>query len=402
MRGSASGVSKSGMRTRNLSALLTAIHYRPGVSRVELAAALGLSKTTISALVDELIDAQLVESAGAEARVGAGRPGALLTPASGRAVLVVNPEIDVTTIAMVAMGGRILHKHRVPNSTSRPVTVARVAQQVARYLRLQVPSVSTSIEAAVIAVPGAVAADGETVVAAPSLRWRAVRAGAALERVLGMPVATINNARAATVGEGAFGALRDHHNGVCIFSGSGGIGGGLLINDVVVTGAGGLAGEIGRMRIHDPELGQPGNPTLEYLMQRDALVAELGFSTLDDEQFLQELRTALAARPLPKVHEQSRVLANAIATLRDLLDPEVIVLGGYLGALCEALGPDLLHEVNRSALAPLDAGFLVPRSVGLDDMVLLGAAETHWKRVLADPSEAAHGAQARDRSGSAT
>ncbi len=384
MRSSANGVSKTGMRERNLSALLAAIHYHPGNSRVQLAARLGLSNTTISALVEELMDRGLVESNGAGERVGAGRPSALLWPTTQRVALVVNPEIDVVTMALVSMGGRIVDKVSIPNRGSRAFTVSKMVKLATRYLAEASERTNRQAEVAMLAVPGAVDAQLETVIAAPSLRWKNVKAGAALGEVIGMPVVTVNNARAATVGEWAFGALRDHHSGICIFSGTGGIGGGLLINDAVVAGTGGLAGEIGKMRIDDADLGRS-NLSLEQLIQRDAVVAELGYTSLNDEELRSAMLDAIAKRKLAVVAEQSRVLANAIASLRDLLDPEVIVLGGYLGSILEVTGGSLLRAINVGAMVPRADGFLVSRSIGQVDMVLLGAAEAHWVQVLRDP-----------------
>lgn len=385
MRADTNGVSKTGMRIRNISALLSEIHYQGSISRVELATTLGLSKTTVSALADELITLGLIGTGGSEARVGAGRPGALLVPSLSRTVLVVNPEIDVTTIALVAMGGRIVRKQRFVHAKSEPTTLRRVITQMEKFLSALDEGSRISVEATVLAVPGAVDEATETVVAAPSIKWNGVRANAALERAAGTRVATINNGRAATIGEWAFGAARSHRHAVCIFSGTGGVGGGLIVNGEVVAGASGLAGEIGKMRIHDSDLRLPQNSTFESLMQRDAVVEELGFTELDDAQLLHELVAALESRTLKTVHDQSRVLANALASLRDLLDPEVIVLGGYLGALLETQREQLMHEINTDALTTRGSDFLVARAVGLDDMVLLGAAETHWKRLLADP-----------------
>ena len=386
MRRNPSAVTKTGMRARNLSALLYEIHYRRVVSRVELAAALGLSKTTISALVEELANLGLVDSLGAESRAGAGRPGELLTPSDRRTVLIVNPEIDVTTIGLVAMGGRVLCKERFQHSRNQPTTLSQVTKQIEQFLvALGEPS-RAMVEAMVLVVPGAVDSETETVVAAPSINWTGVHANVALERVARCPVTTMNNGRAATIGEWAFGAARNLHDAVCIFSGTGGVGGGMIVNGAVVAGASGLAGEIGKMRIHDSDLGLPGNLSFGHLMQRDAIVAELGFAELGDEEFRHELLSALKVRSLASVDGQSRVLANALATLRDLLDPEVIVLGGYLGSLLEAERQQLLEEINDGALTKRGDDFLVSRSVGLEDMVLLGAAETHWRHVLADPA----------------
>lgn len=384
MSRSPDGVSKTGMRARNLSALLTHVHHRGVVSRADLVDSLGLSKTTVSALIDELLRLGWIESAGSQARTGAGRPGELIAPSSCRAVLVVNPEFDGTTLALVAMGGRILRKHHEPLRGSRRLTPGMLARQAQRFLAA--PEVREfSVQAAVIVVPGAVDAQTQKVVAAPSIGWRGVDANSALAKVLALPCVTLNNGRASTIGEWAFGEARGRQNAVCVFSSSGGIGGGLIINGSVATGAAGLAGEVGKMRIHDSDLGMPGNLNFEHLMRRDAIVEEMGFQQLDDAQFHAALLSVSKQRALTTATNQGRVLANAIATLRDLLDPEVIVLGGYLGSLAESQRKEMLRYINVGALTLRGNEFLATRPIGLGEIVLLGAAETHWTRVLADP-----------------
>lgn len=384
MTRSPNGVTKTGMRAQNLSALLTHVHHRGVVSRADLVGGLGLSKTTVSVLIGELTELGWLESVGTEARSGAGRPGELIAPTARRAVLVVNPEIDGTTIALVAMGGRILRKQHLPRTGSHRVALRTLIEQVQRFLD-DASGSAVSVETAVLVVPGAVDASTQTIVTAPSIGWRGESANAVLGQTLGIGFSTLNNGRASTIGEWAFGALRNRQDGICIFSGAGGVGGGLLVNGVVLAGAQGLAGEIGRMRIHDSDLGLPDNQSFEHLMRRDAIVSALGFTTLTDAQLREELLAAVQSRRIPTIENQRRVLANALATLRDLLDPEVIVLGGYFGALFEAQGDELLREINIGAIAERGPGFLVARSVELADMVLLGAAETHWKHVLADP-----------------
>lgn len=391
------GVTKTGMRAQNLSALLTHVHHRGVVSRAELVAALGLSKTTVSELVGALTELGWLESAGVEARSGAGRPGELIAPSARSAVLVVNPEVDGTTIALVAMGGRILRRQHLPRTGTQRLSLPTLIEQVRQFLRQESES-RVCVETAVLVVPGAVDASSQTVVAAPSIGWRGESANAVLEQTLGIPFSTLNNGRASTIGEWAFGALRNRQDGICIFSGAGGVGGGLLVNGVVLAGAQGLAGEIGRMRIHDSDLRLPDNLSFAHLMRRDAIVSALGFTALSDERLREELLAAVQSRRLPVVEDQRRVLANALATLRDLLDPEVIVLGGYFGALFEAQGDELLSEINIGAIAERGQGFLVARSVELVDMVLIGAAETHWKHVLADPVSLGNRAQPRGES----
>ena len=72
-------------------------------------------------------------------------------------------------------------------------------------------------------------------------------------------------------------------------------------------------------------------------------------------------------------------------TLRDLHDPELIVLGGYLGSLVKCRFDEILNLLNKDALRSRTRDFLVPRVTELKPMVLIGAAEKAWQELVQNP-----------------
>ena len=236
---------KDAIRQKNLSALLREVHRERTVSRAALGEKLGLSKTTISELVSELDASGLVVRVGNEQSGSAGRPSQLVSASPHPLVLVVNPEIDGLTIALVNFFTEIVDLKYVELDSTYSVETAKAL--VVEYLERNQKSFVGRLHGIVLALPGAIDNKSRRLINAPSLGWRDVDVAAMFEKQLSLKVWTINNARAATISEHNFGAAKGLANVICLFSGVGGIGGGIVANNRVLEGSSGLAGEIGKI-----------------------------------------------------------------------------------------------------------------------------------------------------------
>lgn len=373
--------SKDSIRQQNLSALIELVHLRGPISRAELGAVLGLSKTTIAELVDELENLDLLERVGSVQSGSAGRPSQVVAPSGQPQVVVVNPEIDGINVAIINFAHELSHQEYLPTGAAYSIetTIALVKdywQRIPAATRKNLIGIS-------LALPGAIDQATGRLVAAPSLGWNDLDAAARFEAAIGVRVWATNNARAATVSEHLFGAAKDATNAACLFSGVGGIGGGLIINGQVLEGSHGLAGELGKIALATESMTQV--KTFGDLMKREALVKALIKSSLQDA----ELDELLAATQSAEVHriidEQVSYLVAATRTIRDLHDPELIVYGGYLGSLVKNRRSEILTSLNQGALRPRGDDFLVPRVTELKPMVLIGAAEKAWNELIHDP-----------------
>ncbi|HWR85020.1 MAG TPA: helix-turn-helix domain-containing protein, partial [Rhodoglobus sp.] len=126
-----------GVRARNLARILRLVHLRGAQSRAQLTAATGLNRSTVAALVGELVrDAWVIEREPDPAgRVG--RPSPVVEASSETVVIAVNPEIDAVEIAAVDLGGRIAARERIErfDAPSAQETAELVAGTVARWRR---------------------------------------------------------------------------------------------------------------------------------------------------------------------------------------------------------------------------------------------------------------------------
>jgi predicted NBD/HSP70 family sugar kinase/biotin operon repressor len=373
--------SKDAIRRQNLSALLRQVHANRMVSRAALGQVLGLSKTTIAELVSELEAAGLVDRVGNEQKAAAGRPSQLVAASSEPLVLVVNPEIDGITLAFVNFAAEILETEFVEfeKQYSLETTATLVQQFLAKHSSIQ----KKRMRGAVFAIPGAIDKTTNRLIDAPSLGWSDLDVSEELTKTLKMKVWITNNARAATVSEHLFGAAKGFQNAICLFSGVGGIGGGFIVNGRVLEGSNGIAGEIGKMNLISG--GARGAQTFGELMRREEIVAALGKKRLSDAELDDLITNSTQLEVNKAIDGQVSLLLAAIKTLRDLFDPEAVILGGFLGSLVKSRKTQLLKSMNHDSLKEKDDEFLIPRAAELKPMVLIGAAETAWEQILNDP-----------------
>jgi predicted NBD/HSP70 family sugar kinase len=196
------------------------------------------------------------------------------------------------------------------------------------------------------------------------------------------------------LGEHRYGVAKGASNAVYLFSGVGGIGGGFIVDGRILTGANSLAGEIGKMRLLglEPESRQ----TLGDALQRSPLAVALtggkSGSQITDAQLDEALSGTLSSEVNRTLDSQIGALVSAIATLRDLFDPEKIILGGYLGSVLRVRRNEIEFLLDRESFGRKSRDFLVARPLEVKEMVLLGGAAEAWQSVLSNPQSIRKGA----------
>ncbi|QNE45798.1 ROK family protein [Glaciihabitans sp. INWT7] len=382
------GNSNDHVRRHNLSTILGLVHRTRGLSRSQLTQAMGLNRSTIAALVSELVEHDLVREESAESTNQVGRPSPMVRPSSTPVGIAVNPEIDAITVGVVGLGGRVLRTER-HQLTSPPTAsdAVRVTAQILDGLRPEL-TLEHRIAGVGVAVPGLVRETDGLVRLAPHLGWRGEPFAEMLQQVTGLPVWAANDAHLGALAESSFGSGRAVSDLIYVNGGASGIGGGIITGGVPLLGTAGYAGELGHTMV---------NPTgiachcgafgcLETEVRRDRLLEVTGLSS----QSVGRLAAALASSTDPRVAaEVTRQLDMLIVALRNvvnLLNPKLIVLGGFLAAL-QSAQPARLRDFGRnSALAAsFDCVQIIPSELA-DDLLMIGAGELAFESLLADPA----------------
>ncbi|WP_326837785.1 ROK family transcriptional regulator [Amycolatopsis rhabdoformis] len=368
------------MRARNLELVLGEVSRRGPLTRAALAELTGLTKSTVSKLVGDLLDAGFLAETG-PARAGErGRPGVEVV-LSGARVASLGLEINVDYLAVclldLAREVRFSERRERDNRGSRPEEVLGELQNLAQTALDAAAAHRLTVAGAVLAVSGPVG-DG-VLFSAPNLGWAGVRVADLLH--LPVPVTVDNEANLGALGELWFGA------GPADFlfvSGEVGIGAGLVVDSALFRGAHGLAGELGHVVVSPtgPRCRCGAAGCLETYAGQEALLEAAGVASVADLLSALDAGARSATRAAAAAGE---ALGLALASAVNLLDLDHVVLGGVFAPLFPWLAP-AAEGVLAARLGRLRGSVptLAPSTVG-GAAATLGAAGRTVHHVLADP-----------------
>lgn len=370
------------LRRANLGEVLRLVHEgaRP---RATLTAEMGLNRSTTAALVADLVEAGLVSEQNPDPSRRVGRPSPVVVPNDDVVAIGVNPEIDAIEIGAVGLGGRLRQRVRiVKRMPSITETVDIVASTLAEWRIGELAQ--CRLVGVGVAVPGLVRAEDGLVRLAPHLEWRDADIAGPLSDAVELPVTVANDASLGARAESVFGAARQQGHVVYLNGGASGIGGGLIVQGALLGGAGGYAGEWGQTTpgiLDEADRRAPGG-VLEDEVNRARLLEIAGVDGGDDSTLAAALGQAGAAREAAR---QRRILAATLGNAVNVLNPSMIVLGGFLAVLRNVDAERFDADVReRSLAASAEKLQLAPAALGADRL-LIGAAHAAFDPLMAAP-----------------
>lgn len=375
------------VRRANLARLVRILHLEGPQSRAQLTATTGLNRSTIADLVGELTSIGVAEELPPAPSTRAGRPSPVVVTHPSILAIAANPEVDALAVAAVRLDGSVAARRRIEvDHLLSPAEAVRLVAETIDDWRTEELRDARLIGLG-FAVPGLVRDADGMVRNAPHLRWHDVPLHELAAEATGLPIVVGNDASLGAVAEHLFGAGRGINNLVYLNGGASGIGGGLIVHGMPVAGASGYAGEFGQNRPGIPSTADrlAGDGVLEDEVSRARLLAVARLVSADEPT----LAAALAASDLPDAREeiarQRRILSTALANAVNVLNPQVIVLGGFLATIAEEGTGELLDDVRALAM-PAAGEDVEIRSAALgEDRLLVGAAEAAFARLLDDP-----------------
>jgi glucokinase len=253
-------------------------------------------------------------------------------------------------------------------STKAQRGVDKVVERVARCVQDAVDEADLSMKQIAgvgIGAPGAVDFGSGTVIFAPNLEgWKDVPLKKELEKQLGVPVFVENDANIAVLGVHVAELKARPKHVVGIFVGTG-IGGGLILNGELFSGANHTAGEIGHMvvDVNGPKCGCGNKGCFEALASRTAIFQQIKAGVKDGQKTiltemlgddLSDLRSGDLRKAIRRgdkfvdrvVEGAAEYIGIATANLVNILGPEVVVLGG---GVIEALADEMMSVIVETA-----------------------------------------------------
>lgn len=378
------------LRERNRNRLVSTLRSDGAMSRAEMARRTGLSRSTVSTVVADLVREGLVQEAG-EARVSGtsgGRPATplVLNPATG-AVLAVDLAPDLLTAAAFDLGHQELGVVARPfdaRSGTLAESITQIEQTVSELLDTTMLSRAALIGAA-IAIPAPIE-EATRRVGQESVIGGIVGTTVEeqIEERLGIPVRLENDANLSALAEYTWGAAAGHRDAVYVEL-SHGIGAGLIIDGRLHRGSNGTAGEIGHVPVTvDGAMCRCGNRgCLELVAGTDAITRLVADRFDASPDIRQVIARADAGDPMCRraIRDTGARIGVVLGQICNLLNPTAIVIGGDLVGGWSIMEPPLRAAIDRSAIHPAIGDLTIaPSALGPRGRLLGGLA-----LVLDDP-----------------
>ena len=411
------------LREHNLALVLGHVADAGPVSRARIAAATGLTKASVSSLVETLLEARLLAEIGPEAMppgpASVGRPGsALALHPLGPIGIGVEVNVDYVSSCTVDLAGTVRSREvvvgdlrgvPVPAVLDRAAAVVRRALAEARRPHGRIPFAAVPgmppLAGLTVAVPGLVEAGGGDVRLAPNLGWHDVPLLDELRARAGLPadldVRLDNEANLAALGELWRGGHTDADgrplDTFVHVSGEVGVGAGVVLHGELLRGRHGFAGEIGHLQIPGSEAhcGCGSRGCLEQVAGQDAILRAAGVAPAPPGWAGEGAGGADAvaaavragnARALAAVQSAASALGTALAGVLNLLDIDTVVLGGGYATLAPELAPVVTAQLRERVLAVGAREVRVVAGRLGAGAATLGAATSVVRRVIADPA----------------
>jgi len=394
------------VRRANLGVVLQQIAGGEPRSRARVAAETGLTRGTVSSLVGELIELDLLRETGEDARPGqVGRPAQTLE--LGDRVVAIGLEVNVDYLAVCVedLTGTVRYERRIhtDNRRSKPVPVLKRLVRMAEEAVAEVAAEDLITAGVAVALPGLVEAQSGTLLRAPNLGWSEIPVAAQIaEGLSGLSVRADNEANLAALAEHWQGVAQDSQSFICVF-GEVGVGGGIFVDGELFRGAHGYGGEFGHLTV-DPEgprckCGSTG--CLETFVGQEAIAERAGIAVGAGRRarnLTQELvRRAENDDPavLRSLSQAGHYLGIGLASAVNLFDVDVVVLGGCFGPLAPWLAEGVSAVLGERVLSSAWSGCEVRASEFGEGAAVRGAAALTLTSVLAEPWLVAERAGAR-------
>lgn len=341
--------SQSSLRHSNELRVLTALREEGELTQAQLARRTSLAPSTISGIVHDLSAAGLVH---VEEEHGGRRGRQVRLALDGRYLAAVDVGHAHVSVALATMAEEIVG---VRSAALQPGHAAdNVLHRVSGFLDelvAEVGAARSAVVAAGLSVPAPLNNEGWVLGAGMVLPgWAGADLAGAAAHVLGVPCRVENDANVGAVAESRHGAGHGVDNFVYLKVGHG-IGAGLILDGELFRGATGVSGEIGHTMIDEHgafcRCGNRG--CLETVASASAVVSMLQ-EVHPEISSLQEV--ILAARSGDKacaraLTDTGRVVGVAVANLCNILNPELVVIGGLLAEAGELILEPLREVVDR-------------------------------------------------------
>jgi predicted NBD/HSP70 family sugar kinase len=338
-------------RDINRDIILERIRALQPISRVQLSRASGLQPSTVSSIVDQLLEERWIEE-GTSVKTRRGRRPTMLCLNRASAMLVADVRPLHAIVAAVDLNGQILSREKLPLGFDAAQGTHAIGVAM-NAIRKSFPE--RSFEGAGLSMPGRVDPKRGRLVLAPNLKWDDFDIRRALAKQLGLPVEMENAANACMLAELWFGNMDGVRNAVLITI-SEGVGAAILADRRLITGHAGLAGELGHICFDPsgPQCGCGQKGCWEMFASSNAAVRYFQEVTGSRKKLTIPELMALASDgdpgALEAIQKQARAIGAGLRIATAALSPELILFAGDITSFWQIVHKEIESQCRRQAM----------------------------------------------------
>lgn len=408
------------VKSINKHTVLDMIRLSPsGISRVEVARRMGLTRAAVTAIVNDLLATRIIREA-ESINVHSGRPPVVLEINPGRGYVVgIDFGASHLTILIADLAAHILEENEILlDIQDGPEICLTQADRLLRELLIKANREMKEVLAIGVGVPGPVVSDAGMVLAPPIMPgWDRFPIRDNLMKKWGCPVILSNDAELGALGEWAAGAGRGEQNLVYIKIGTG-IGAGILIGGQIYRGVTGSAGEIGHLTIEEngPLCACGNHGCLEAIAGGRAIAQQAQDVARKDQRTrlgnikpieaitARDVASAARLGDLPAQQILTRAgtyVGIAIAGMVNMFNPGMVIIGGGVAQTGDILLEPMRMAVQRRSLPAatrvvrITTAMLGRRSSSLGAVILASSIALHQ---VADQKEVMSSQKAQKKS----
>lgn len=393
------------VRKFNTAVVLNTIRHHAPLSRAEVAKFTGLNRSTVSQIINALLDRKLVQETILQSdRIG--RPGLLLelNPSGGFAIGI---EIGVDYISLVVTDflANVLWRQRLKSDAHDSIDqILERAYHMTEDGLKKGYSLNLAPLGIGLGVPGLVDLLHGELKFAPNLGWSNIPLTNLWAQRFNLPVFVDNEAKAAALGEYYFGAARGEKNFIFLTAGVG-LGAGIMIDGKLFRGSHGFASEVGHMIVepggelcgcgkrgcwetqvsprsvikHFKEVLKRGEPSTVLDVAEDSC-ENTTFEMIANAASKGDLAAITA------MQEVGERLGFGIANLVNVFNPDMVILGGELNYASDVILPVVRRIVNENSMKLESLGLKIVPSAHGRDACVMGAVALVLDDILHEPN----------------
>lgn len=378
-----SGLNFIEVKKNNRSTVLEILHSLAPISRADIANLSGLTRTTVTNIINELIKVNFIEEVGSKSNKSGRKKTLLKIRKEAFKIIGINISRSSIKVGLYDIEANLLYSSSKEFSSDIP------KKNPIKDLTAIIDSVIENSEVSLeeingigIGIPAPIEFSTGEIIATPSYfeAWKDVNLKNNLEKRYGIKTWIDNDANVGALGEKWFGQGKHYKDYIFVVSDIG-FGSGIVLNGKLHRGDFSMAGEIG-------------HTILDYKENRDYLENKSGFKNIINilkdrnencgiEYILNKINVEKDPEFVKYAKEISRYAGMAILNLISIIDPQAVIIGGNLKNISKIAYKEINNILDKNLFGPKRSQILFSNKK--EDMVLKGSAALVLERVISDP-----------------